>query len=134
MEESNIVSVGIDINASPSKIWDIITNATYAKVLGAEFDKDAFVESDWKLGSKVHFKYEPDRLISTGIVGKLIENELIQIDYDFPGMDYLERYSIEVGESTSKLSIYAGAYGEDFEAQKVVWRNWLTKAKELSEK
>ena len=133
MEKANIVSNGIDINASPSKVWDIITNAKYAKILGAEFDKNAFVESDWKLGSNVHFKYEPDRLVSTGIVGKLIENELIQIDYDFPGMDYVEKYSIEKGESTSKLSIYAGSYGEDFEAQKVVWRNWLEKAKELSE-
>ena len=133
MQKSNIVSVSIDINASPSKVWDIITNKTYAKILGSEFDKNAFVESDWKLGSEVHFKYEPDRLVSTGIVGKLIENELIQIDYDFPGMDYLERYSIDKEGENSKLSIYAGSYGEDFEAQKVVWAKWLSKAKELSE-
>jgi len=134
MEESKIVSIGVDINATPAKIWDIITNPKYAKELGREFDKGAFVESDWKLGTQVHFKYEPDRLVSTGVVGKLIENELIQIDYDFPGMDYVERYSIEKADSTSVLSVYAGEYSTDFEAQKVVWNNWLHKVKELSEK
>ena len=133
MEESKIVNVGVDIEAAPSIVWHIITDKSYAKVLGKEFDKDAFVESDWKLGSKVHFKYEPDRIVSTGIIGKLVENELIQIDYDFPGMDYVERYSIEQNGSKSKLSIYAGAYTTDFEEQKVVWKNWLTKVKELVE-
>jgi len=49
-------------------------------------------------------------------------------------MDYVEKYAIEKGESNCTLSIYAGAYGADFEAQKVVWRNWLDKVKELSEK
>lgn len=134
MEEPKIVSIGVEINAAPSKVWDVITNKKYAKELGKEFDKGAFVESEWKLGSKVHFKYEPDRIVSTGIIGKLIEEELIQIDYDFPGMDYLEKYSIEKADSTCILSVYAGEYSSDFEAQKVVWKNWLHKAKELCEK
>ena len=134
MDASKIVSVAVDIKASPAHVWHIITDKKYAKELGKEFDKNAFVESDWKLGSKAHFKYEPDKIASTGIIGQLIENELIQIDYDFPGMDYLERYAIKKGESTCQLSIYAGEYGEDYEAQIVVWTNWLSKAKELSER
>lgn len=134
LEQSKIVSIFVTINANPSTVWNIITHKNYAKILGNVFDKNAFVESDWKLGSKVHFKYEPDKLVSTGIVGKLIENELIQVDYDFPGFDYVEKYSIENNRSTSKLSIYAGSYTSDFEAQKVVWQNWLNKVKELSEK
>jgi len=133
MEKSNIVSESISINATSNQTWKIITDKKYSKILGNVFDKNAFVESDWKLGSPVHFKYEPDRLVSTGIIGKLIENELIQIDYDFPGMDYLERYSIEKEGSNSKLSIYAGSYGEDYEAQIVVWKNWLVKVKEICE-
>ena len=68
-------------------MWHIITDKSYAKELGKEFDKNAFVESDWKLGSKVHFKYEADKTVSTGTIGKLIENELIRIDYDFPGIE-----------------------------------------------
>ncbi len=133
MEEPNIVSIGVDINASPSKIWEVITSKDYAKELGREFDKNAFVESEWKLGSDVHFKYEPDRLVNTGTIGKLIQSELIQVDYDFSGFKYVEKYAIDQGSSTAKLSIYAGPYTADFEAQKVVWRNWLSKVKELSE-
>jgi len=134
MKDSNIVTVSIDINAYASKVWHIIKDKSYAKELGKEFDKNAFVESDWKLGSKVHFKYEPDKTVSTETIGKLIENELIRIDYDFPGMEYEEKYTIEKGESTSKLSVIAGPYTTDFEAQKIVWKNWLSKTKELSEK
>ena len=133
IEESKIVSVSIDIDASPSKIWHVITHKDFAKELGNEFDTNAFVESDWKLGSEVHFKYEPDKIVSTGTIGKLIENELIQVDYDFPGFDYVEKYTIERNTSNAKLSVYAGPYTSDFEAQKIVWKNWLSKVKELSE-
>jgi len=134
MKPSNIVSISIDIATSFTRVWDVITNKKYSKELGQVFDKNAFVESDWKLGSDVHFKYEPDKIVSTGKVGKLIENELIQVDYDIPGMDYLERYSIEKDGEHCKLSIYAGAYTSDYEDQKVVWKNWLEKVKAVSER
>jgi len=133
MEESKIVKESIEINASPTKVWDVITNRNYAKELGQEFDKNAFVESDWTIGADVHFKYEPDKIVSTGKVGKLIENELIQVDYDFPEFEYVERYSIDAIGSNSRLSIYAGNYTSDFEAQKVVWKKWLNKVKEICE-
>ena len=133
MEESKIVTESIDINADPSQVWQVITGKKYAKELGNIFDKNAFVESEWKLGSEVHFKYEPNKLVSTGIIRKLIEDELIQVDYDFSGFKYVEKYSLEKDGSICRLSIYAGPYTADFEAQKVVWKNWLSKVKELSE-
>ena len=115
MDESKIVSVNVEISASDQEVWHIITDKSYAKELGEVFDKNAFVESEWKLGSKVHFKYEPDKIVSTGIIGKWKEYELIQVDYDFPGMDYVEKYSIEKLDSTSKLGIYAGEYTTDYD-------------------
>ncbi|CAM1345584.1 SRPBCC family protein [Tenacibaculum amylolyticum] len=133
-KESKMVLNSIEIHATPAKIWDIITNKSYTKELGNVFDKNAFIESDWELGSKVHFKYEPNKTVSTGIIGKLVKNKMIQIDYDFSGFKYVEKYTIETKNSTSKLSIYAGPYTSDFEAQKTVWLNWLLKVKELSEK
>ena len=134
MNESKIVSISIDINANSSEIWNFITSKDYAKELGSVFDKNAFVESDWKLGSKVYFKYEHNKIVSTGTITKLFENELIQVDYDFSGFKYEERYTIEESSSVSKLAIYAGPYTSDYEAQKVVWKNWLSKVKELSER
>ena len=134
MKESKIVSISIDINASSLEIWNFITSKDYAKELGSVFDRNAFVESDWKLGSKVHFKYEPNKIVSTGTITKLIEKELIQVDYDFSGFEYEERYTIKETNSVSKLAIYAGPYTSDFEAQKVVWKNWLSHVKKLSER
>lgn len=89
-KQTQIVSDSVNINAIPSKVWSIITSKDYAKELGNVFDKKAFVESDWKLCSKVHFKDEPDKIVSTGIIGNLIENELIQVEYDFSGFKYVE--------------------------------------------
>jgi hypothetical protein len=132
--DSKIVSIRIEIDASSSEVWNLITSKEYSKVLGSEFDKNSFVESDWKLGSDVHFKYEPDKTVSTGTITKLIENQLIQVDYDFSGFLYEERYTIEANDTGSTLAIYAGPYTSDYEAQKVVWNNWLTKVKELTEK
>ena len=132
MSESNIVSIYIDINANSSEVWNVITSKDYAKELGLIFDKNAFVESDWKLGSNVHFKYETDKIVSTGTITNLIENKLIQVDYNF-SFPYEERYTLEQSNDGSKLAIYAGPYTEDYEAQKVVWNNWLTKVKELCE-
>ncbi len=130
----NFVSTDVEINASKSRVWEIITNPAYAKILGAEFDKNAFMESDYKLGSRVYFKYEPDRVVTTGTITKLTKEEYIQIDYSFPGgFEYTERISIEENQNGITLKIYAGPYTEDLEAQKIVWKNWLLKVKELSE-
>ena len=130
---SQSVSLSIEINAAKEKIWDIITNPEYAKVLGAEFDKGAFMESDWNLGSEVHFKYEPDQTVTSGTISEIDENEYIQIDYKFLGSEYVEKFSIKDQNGKSVLQIDAGPYGSDYEAQVVVWGNWLSKVKELSE-
>ncbi len=134
MKLQNIVSIDLVIEVPPSKVWHIITSKEYAKELGVIFDKNAFVDSDWQLGSKVHFKYEPNKIVSTGTITKLVVEELIQVDYDFSEFDYEERYSLKENNGVSTLSIYAGEYTADFEAQKVVWNNWLHKVKELAEK
>ena len=131
--QDRTVSSDLEINSSTAKVWDVITNPMYARILGAEFDKGAFVESEWTLGSDVHFKYEPDRLISTGTISKLVVQEVIQVDYDFDGFKYNEKYALKkIGDGTV-LHVIAGPYLSDYEAQIVVWSNWLAKVKELSE-
>ena len=136
MNDARSVSSNIKINASAAKVWEIITDPQYAKILGNEFDKNAFVESDWKLGSKVYFKYEhkPEKAANTGTITKLVEEELIQVEYVFfPSWKYAETYSLQRENDLSILQIDAGPYGADLEDQKVVWKNWLLKVKELSE-
>lgn len=131
--DSNSVNTDVEIDATPARVWEIITSPEYKKVLGAEFDKNAFMESDYKLGSKVYFKYEPNRVVTTGTIAKLTEEEYIQIDYDFSGFAYTEQISLKKHDGKTTIKIYAGPYTSDLEAQKVVWKNWLLKVKEICE-
>lgn len=130
------VSNNVEINASKEIIWEVITSPTYAKELGEMFDANAFLESDWENGSKVYFKYEPDNVVTTGIITASWENLYIQVDYNFDGYHYAEKFLILENENTNttQLHIACGPYGEDFEDQIIVWNNWLQKVKELSEK
>lgn len=132
--ESKVVNTSIEINASTSKVWDIIINEDHAKTLGNIFVKNGFVKSDWKLNSKVHFIYEPDYIVYSGIITKLIKEEFIQIDYNLNGLEYVEKFSIEKLGSVTKLSVVISPYGDDLNKQKATWQNWLLKVKELSEK
>ena len=129
------VFVNSEIKAPQKIIWEVITSPTYAKLLGEAFDENAFIESDWTENAKVHFKYAPDSLVSTGIITALWENMYIQVDYNFDGYHYAEKFLILGNENnnSSKLQMVAGPYGEDIEAQKTVWNNWLQKVKEISE-
>lgn len=133
-QESKGVNASIEIDASASKVWDIITNKDHAKILGDIFVKNGFVKSDWKLNSKVHFIYEPDYIVYSGTITKLIEKEFIQIDFNINGVEYVEKFSIERNDSVSELSIIISPYGSNSYEQQVMWQNWLSKVKELSEK
>ena len=136
MSDRKTVSSSIEISAPISVVWQIITEPKYAKILGSELDQNAYVESDWRLGSKVYFKYEddPGTALNTGTISKFVENELIQVDYRFfLFWKYTESYSLKSNDGLCILQIDAGPYGSDLEDQKVAWGKWLAKAKELSE-
>lgn len=129
------VDDGVVISAYPKVIWEVITDSTYAKTLGAMFDKHAYIKSEWKKGAEVHFKYEPDKTVSTGIITAIWKNLYIQIDYDFDGYHYVEKILLlgNKKEKYTKVQLTAGPYGADYVAQQLVWHNWLNKVKELSE-
>jgi len=129
------VSQSLEINAPDRKIWEVITSPIYAKKLGVIFEKGAHIKSDWKQDAKVHLKYEPNKIIHTGIITALWQNSYLQIDYNLDGYHYAEKILILENKDNDNIDLHivSGPYGEDFEAQKVVWNNWLQKVKELSE-
>lgn len=128
------VSLDLEIGASAANVWDIITSPEYAKILGNEFAENAFQDSDWQLGSEVHFTFEPDNVMATGNITKLVKEELIQVDYDFDGFEYTEQYTLLEQDNGTLLQVYAGPYAaEQYKAHETVWGNWLQKVKELSE-
>ncbi len=134
MKNNKSVSSKVEINAPASIVWHIITSPEYAKVLGEVFDKNAYVESDWELGSEVFFKYKgkPEKPVNTGKITKLVKEKSIRVDYRFfLFWKYAEIYTITVKDVSTVLQIDAGPYSSDFEEQKIVWRNWLDKVKEI---
>ncbi len=136
LQPTPFVADEIIISAYPKAIWEVLTDSTYAKILGAIFDKNAYLESEWKKDAAVHFKYGPDKIVSTGIITAIWKNSYIQIDYDFDGYHYVEKFLLSGNKKGkyTKLHLSAGPYGEDYLAQKIVWHNWLNKVKELSER
>ena len=136
MSDNKSVLEQVDITAPPTRVWEVITSPEYAKILGSEFDKNAYVESDWKPGSKVYFKYAhaPDKPANTGTITHLVQEECIQVDYRFYLFwKYSEKYVLKRAKDCTVLQIDAGPYGSDAQAHRVVWRNWLLKVKTLSE-
>lgn len=129
------VSLDIKTKANNEQIWEVITSPKYAKTLGQMFDKDSYVESDWQLNSEVNFKNGKDEILSTGIVTASWQDLYLQVDYDFAGYHYAEKFLILKNQETEEFTLHlvAGPYSEGYEEQKVVWANWLNKVKDLSE-
>lgn len=55
MNDNLILKKQIEIIASKAKVWDILTNPKFAKILGNELDISSFLKSEWKPDSEVYF-------------------------------------------------------------------------------
>jgi hypothetical protein len=131
MEQINKIEKSIEINTSLTKAWDVLTNPKFAKTLGNVLDKNAYLQSDWKLGSSVYFKYESGKIVATGIVTEYKLHSHIFVDYK--EINYSDSYALTENNGKIILTINSGPYPNDYEEQLVVWDRWLLKVKELSE-
>ena len=131
MEQSNKIEKSIELNTSLTKAWDVLTNPKFARTLGNALDKNAYLQSDWKLGSPVYFKYEPDKIVATGIVTSYKLHSHIFVDYK--EIKYSDSYTLTENSGKIVLTINSGPYPNDYDEQLVVWDKWLLKVKELSE-
>lgn len=131
MEQLTKIEKSIELNTSLAKAWDVLTNPKFARTLGNVLDEDAYLQSDWKLGSSVYFKYEPDKIIATGIVTEYKLHSHLFVDYK--EINYSDSYTLTENNGKIILTINSGPYPNDYEEQLVVWDRWLLKVKELSE-
>ena len=95
MRRDLIVSQSIDINASPSKIWTVLTDPKLIK----EYLYGTETVTDWKVGSEVIFQgeYQNQTYQDKGIILENVPNELLSYSYwsGFSGTeDKPENYSI----------------------------------------
>ena len=129
--QHNRIDKSILLNADREKVWDILTNPEFAKILGNELDEGAFLESDWEEGAFVYFKYEPDKLIATGVIKEYQLYAHVFVDYQ--EINYNDSYTLAEKNGKTVLTISSGPYQDDYEEQQKVWTKWLMKVKQLSE-
>lgn len=131
MKDNLTLKKQIEIIASKEKVWDILTNPKFAKILGNELDKSSFLKSEWKLDSEVYFMYEPDKIAATGRITEFIINSKVYTNY--PDINYFDTFSLTDNDGKTILEIQSGPYPQDYDEQVIVWQRWLKKVKELSE-
>ena len=136
ISSSRFVTLKLEINAEKTDIWDVMTKPVYNKSLQAIFDRENKLQADWRKSSKVNFKYLNAGMITSEFAGDLYGNQYIQIDCEYGNDQYVEKFLLSKNEQTNNtsLQIVCGPYGDDFEKQKLILKNWAQKVKELSEK
>ncbi|MVM32635.1 SRPBCC domain-containing protein [Spirosoma sp. HMF4905] len=94
MRNDLIVSESVDINASPSKVWDVLTTPDLIKeyLFGTE------TVTDWKIGSEIIFQgeYGDQTYRDKGVILENVPNKLLSYSYwsGFSGLeDKPENYS-----------------------------------------
>ncbi|MDX1774518.1 uncharacterized protein YndB with AHSA1/START domain [Oceanihabitans sediminis] len=95
MDKNLIASSNINIQSTPKKVWDVLTNPVKIKeyLFGTE------VITDWKIGSSIIFQgeYDGQRYKDKGNVIENKKNESLKYDYwsGFSGLeDKPENYSL----------------------------------------
>jgi hypothetical protein len=131
--ETQFVSIKMDINASQSQIWDVLTKAESTKELQSTFDKNNSLKADWKSKSNVNFRYSNSGMLTSDFADILWGNFYIQNDYEY--LKYSEKFFLSTNEDTkiTELKIVCGPFIEDFEKQTTIINEWARKVKSLSE-
>ncbi len=95
MQHDLIVSESIEVNATPEKVWEALTNPEIIKeyLFGTE------TITDWKVGSEIIFQgeYKGHKYCDKGIVRENILHQLLSYNYwsGFSGLeDKPENYSL----------------------------------------
>ena len=122
----------LEFGCTPKAIWSVITNEKYARTLGGFFAEGAYVQSSWRRGEKVHIMIE-DQEVATGNITASWEELYLQIDFNFDGVHYVEKYLMLEGENGSvKLMVAAGPFGPDAADLIAAWNKWFMKVVELA--
>ena len=137
------VQKSIEINASASKIWEVLTNSEMAKKWIKEFWTDfGSLESDWKLGSPVLWKVSNGKIGAEGNVSIAEPYTMLQFSFkvnDTPVFKQEDLYKIEDLDGRSVLVVSMGDFGDTPEHEMCYsgavesWDKALPKIKELAE-
>ncbi len=132
---SRFVSFNLDIKATQTEVWKVLTQPEYAFILQPIFDRANSLGDNWVGSTKVNYKNVNGDEITSEFAENLFGNQYIQIDYTSKDNNYVEKFLLLEDEKTNntELKIVCGPYLDDYESQKDILENWAQKVKELSE-
>ena len=141
------IKKSIQIGASKEKIWDVLTQDSYARDWLAIFSPGSYALTDWQLGSKVVFADDS----GSGIIGRIVIHdpfELLSIEYygilndnqeDFESKEALvykgahETYRLTSKDNKTILNIESDMSDGFFDTMSEAWDEALLKIKSLAE-
>lgn len=139
--EHEIIRKSVEIETSPARIWDILTDNSYVNQWASAFSAGTTVETDWKEGSRVLWKDSEGNIGADGIVAlndpglilKVIFPEEENADNQH-AMKYSEKYILADRVLRTMLTIEAGPLKpEDAAKHAPLWDDALENIKRLAE-
>lgn len=138
MKENLTANASISLDATPSKVWEALTNPKLIKqyMFGTE------VTSDWKQGNPITWKgeYEGKSYKDKGVIKKIEANKILQHTYlsgmtgkeDKPENYATVTYKLSKEDDKTMLSL-SQDNNENEEAKEGSIKNWKTVLKKLKE-
>lgn len=130
---SRFISFDVEINTNQNAVSKVLTDPKHSNTFQPIFDKNNSLTENWRKNSNINFHYSNTGKSTAAYANMLYGCFYVQNDYS--NLNYTEKILLLEDEETQKttMKISCGPYATDYEAQKVVLKNWAAKVKEISE-
>jgi len=142
------IQKNIHINATPPKVWDVLTQDHYTRRWLSAFSEGSYATSDWKEGSKITFtdtrgngmvafiaESRPGKSLIFEYTGHIVDGKE---DYDSKQAQTIkggqERYNITEKENGSGLEINSDMTEEYYDMMSESWEKALQLIKQEAER
>ena len=145
MSNHKSISESININASPERIWQVLTDRNEMQNWMGEEDLDLNVNTNWEEGTPIEITgFHHERFVNNGIILK--SNRPYELSYthrssisnlpDVPASYCIFEFLIQPLESTTKLQLSIHQFPTEtiFLHLQLYWKSTLKIIKEQAEK
>jgi uncharacterized protein YndB with AHSA1/START domain len=106
----------IDIDASPSEVWRILTNPELVREWAAAYGEGASIRTNWREGQPLTWKTGDGRVRACGTVAAFKPEKLLKIDYPAdldsgslaPAMAFSDSFEISAFDHKTRLKMTIG--------------------------